>query len=106
MPECSRLALEAVANGMCVVIGLQSTGEANTTAQREKTRDDFDDYVSVRGDLTAPYGSLLRQMYTLIPRSAKRKPMQENRAREMYRFGRISRMSDLVVFRALKGSSV
>lgn len=29
-----QLALEAVANGMCVVIGLQSTGEANTNAVR------------------------------------------------------------------------
>jgi len=32
VPTCAELALEAVRNGMCVVIGLQSTGEANTTA--------------------------------------------------------------------------
>ena len=48
VPECARLSLEAVAAGMCVVIGLQSTGEANTTAQRERTGNDFDDFISVR----------------------------------------------------------
>ncbi len=32
---------------MCVVIGLQSTGEANTTQLREEQNsDDFDDFVS------------------------------------------------------------
>ena len=50
MPECARLAREAVESGMCVVIGLQSTGEANTSAQRERTGNDFDDYISVRTD--------------------------------------------------------
>ena len=29
---CAKLSHEAVKDGMCVVIGLQSTGEANTTA--------------------------------------------------------------------------
>jgi hypothetical protein len=33
VPSCASLALDAVnKEGMCVVIGLQSTGEANTTA--------------------------------------------------------------------------
>jgi hypothetical protein len=33
VPSCAALALDAVyQQGMCVVIGLQSTGEANTTA--------------------------------------------------------------------------
>jgi hypothetical protein len=33
VPSCAALALDAVyKQGMCVVIGLQSTGEANTTA--------------------------------------------------------------------------
>ena len=32
VPEVARLAQEAVENGMCAVIGLQSTGEANTDA--------------------------------------------------------------------------
>ena len=32
---CSRLALQALADDMCCVIGLQSTGEANTTSARE-----------------------------------------------------------------------
>jgi hypothetical protein len=33
VPSCAALALDAVnAQGMCVVVGLQSTGEANTTA--------------------------------------------------------------------------
>lgn len=47
MPETARIALEAVANDFCVVIGLQSTGEANTTSVREKGGDqDLDDFVS------------------------------------------------------------
>lgn len=32
VPTCAQLAVEAVRDGMCVVIGLQSTGEANTAA--------------------------------------------------------------------------
>jgi hypothetical protein len=33
VPSCAALALDAVnSQGMCVVIGLQSTGEANTAA--------------------------------------------------------------------------
>ena len=46
VPECARLALEAVDNGMCVVIGLQSTGEANTSAVREQLGDVMEDFVS------------------------------------------------------------
>ena len=46
MPECARLALEAIADGMCVVIGLQSTGEANTKASLEETGETMDDFVS------------------------------------------------------------
>ena len=34
--RCAQLAQEAVASGMCVVIGLQSTGEANTSQLREE----------------------------------------------------------------------
>lgn len=37
VPSCASLALDAVnKEGMCVVIGLQSTGEANTAAVREQ----------------------------------------------------------------------
>ena len=32
VPACAQIALDAVRDGMCVVIGLQSTGEANTNA--------------------------------------------------------------------------
>lgn len=46
--ECSRLAQEAVQDGMCVVIGLQSTGEANTSSERALKGDEMDDFVSVR----------------------------------------------------------
>lgn len=46
VPETAKLALEAVADGMCVVIGLQSTGEANTTHVRELTGDVMEDFVS------------------------------------------------------------
>ncbi len=48
MKECSRLAQEAVRDGMCVVIGLQSTGEANTSSERSLKGDELDDFVSVR----------------------------------------------------------
>lgn len=46
MPDTAKLALEAVAEGMCVVIGLQSTGEANTSQVREVSGDVMDDFVS------------------------------------------------------------
>lgn len=46
MPETAKLALEAVEEGMCVVIGLQSTGEANTNQVREITGDAMEDFVS------------------------------------------------------------
>ena len=46
IPETSKLALEAVAEGMCVVIGLQSTGESNTNQVREVSGDVMDDFVS------------------------------------------------------------
>lgn len=36
VPTCAHQALQAVADGMCVVVGLQSTGEANTAAVREQ----------------------------------------------------------------------
>ena len=48
MKECSRLAQDAVRDGMCVVIGLQSTGEANTSSERGIKGDELDDFVSVR----------------------------------------------------------
>lgn len=44
--KTAEAALEAIDNGMCVVIGLQSTGEANTTASREECGDTLDDFVS------------------------------------------------------------
>lgn len=34
VPTCALLAQNAVKDGMCVVIGLQSTGEANTNQVR------------------------------------------------------------------------
>ena len=46
VPETAKLALEAVSEGMCVVIGLQSTGEANTNQVRELTGDAMEDFVS------------------------------------------------------------
>ena len=48
MGECARLAREAVAEGMCAVIGLQSTGEANMTSAREDAGnpEELDDFVS------------------------------------------------------------
>ena len=46
VPETAKLALEAVQDGMCVVIGLQSTGEANTTQVRDVMGDAMDDFIS------------------------------------------------------------
>ena len=46
MRECAKLANEAVAAGMCCVIGLQSTGEANTNQTRDEEGDCLDDFVS------------------------------------------------------------
>ncbi|KAL4451948.1 hypothetical protein ABPG75_007610 [Micractinium tetrahymenae] len=47
VPSCAQLAREAVHNhGMAVVIGLQSTGEANTEFLKETSNSEFDDLVS------------------------------------------------------------
>ena len=43
---CVRLAREAVKNGKCVVIGLQSTGEARTLEQLEEMGGELNDFVS------------------------------------------------------------
>ena len=51
--KTAEAALEAIEGGMCVVIGLQSTGEANTSATREELGDVLDDFVSGER-LTAP----------------------------------------------------
>jgi hypothetical protein len=45
VPACTRLARQAVRDGHAVVIGLQSTGESNTTAQRDSGGDEMDDFV-------------------------------------------------------------
>jgi len=44
--KTAQVAQEAIRDGMCVVIGLQSTGEANTNATREESGDVLDDFVS------------------------------------------------------------
>ena len=54
MRKTAEAALEAIDSGMCVVIGLQSTGEANATATREEQGDVLDDFVS--GDSLSPLG--------------------------------------------------
>ena len=47
VPALAKAAADAVMNrGMAVVIGLQSTGEANTTAAREEAEEELDDFVS------------------------------------------------------------
>lgn len=43
---CAELANKAVADGMCCVIGLQSTGEANTNQMRDEQGDEMDDFIS------------------------------------------------------------
>ncbi|XP_069134859.1 protein strawberry notch homolog 1-like isoform X2 [Argopecten irradians] len=44
--HCVRLARDAVRNGKCVVIGLQSTGEARTLEQLEENGGELNDFVS------------------------------------------------------------
>lgn len=44
--KTAQVAREAIRDGMSVVIGLQSTGEANTNATREESGDVLDDFVS------------------------------------------------------------
>ncbi len=44
--KTAQVAQEAIRDGMSVVIGLQSTGEANTNATREESGDVLDDFVS------------------------------------------------------------
>ena len=46
MHKTAQVAQEAIRDGMAVVIGLQSTGEANTSATREECGDVLDDFVS------------------------------------------------------------
>jgi uncharacterized membrane protein len=42
----AQVARQAVADGMCVVIGLQSTGEANTKSALDEAGAELDDFVS------------------------------------------------------------
>ena len=44
--KTAEAALEAIDGGMCVVIGLQSTGEANTSASLEEQGNVLEDFVS------------------------------------------------------------
>ncbi len=46
MHKTAQVAREAIRDGMSVVIGLQSTGEANTNATREESGDVLEDFVS------------------------------------------------------------
>lgn len=46
MPGLVRLAKEALAEGKCVVIGLQSTGEARTADVIAERGEELDDFVS------------------------------------------------------------
>ncbi|KAK9864646.1 hypothetical protein WJX84_000197 [Apatococcus fuscideae] len=46
VPTTAKVALQHVREGMCVVIGLQSTGEANSNAVREASGNEADDLIS------------------------------------------------------------
>ena len=46
MQKTAEVARQAIAAGMCVVIGLQSTGEANTKATMDELGAELDDFVS------------------------------------------------------------
>lgn len=85
VPTCAQIALDAVRDGMCVVIGLQSTGEANTnavSAQRAGTGSALDAVrVTVQQSCVAQHavvtGGILKPAHpascparTLPPRSA------------------------------------
>ena len=56
------LVREAVKHGKCVVIGLQSTGEAGTVDQLEKNNGELDEFVSTaRYELIAPVFSIAKK---------------------------------------------
>ena len=64
VPETAQIALKAVEDGMCVVIGLQSTGEANTMAAKALCGEIMDDFIS------APRQILLGWLINHFPRDA------------------------------------
>ena len=64
VPSTAEIALEAIEKGMCVVIGLQSTGEANTMVAKEQSGDNMEDFVS------APQQILLGWLNNHFPRDA------------------------------------
>ena len=67
VPELAKIAADAVANkDMAVVIGLQSTGEANTEQAREEAEDDLDEFVSTP-QIIMQHVRLLLAMHCLLP---------------------------------------
>lgn len=73
VPACARLAQEAVASGMCAVIGLQSTGEANTKASAELD-DVMDDFISAPQVVLTQF--LLKQFPVTMPKDMSRHSLQ------------------------------
>ncbi|CAL8463694.1 g3228 [Coccomyxa elongata] len=63
--KTAQVAREAIRDGMSVVIGLQSTGEANTNATREESGDVLDDFVS------APKVIMQQFLENQFPREAR-----------------------------------
>ncbi|KAJ9534596.1 hypothetical protein QJQ45_022183 [Haematococcus lacustris] len=63
--RCSELALQALADGMCVVIGMQSTGEANMTQARELEGNEMNDLVSAPKMVLQQYVS--KHMFNKLP---------------------------------------
>lgn len=70
VPSAVRMAEDALSNGKCVVIGLQSTGEARTADVVAERGEELDDFVS------GPRELLIRLVDASYPISPN--PMQEN----------------------------
>merc|ERR1719424_2583573 len=61
VPAVLQQSAVALAEGKCVVIGLQSTGEANTMAKVEAMGEEMDDFVS------APRAGLEKMLLRMLP---------------------------------------
>uniref|UniRef100_A0A915KSP7 Uncharacterized protein n=1 Tax=Romanomermis culicivorax TaxID=13658 RepID=A0A915KSP7_ROMCU len=68
---CVRIAREAVKNGKCVVIGLQSTGEARTLEQLDECGGELNDFVSTAKSV---FLSLIERQFPIPNRMKDSKP--------------------------------
>ncbi|PSC70731.1 strawberry notch [Micractinium conductrix] len=72
VPHCAQMAKDAVQGGMAVVIGLQSTGEANTELLKETNGGEFEDLVSAPRMVLEQY---VRSQFPLTREGASQQEM-------------------------------